>query len=105
MTPCDAYTKKLEAPHAALREMYGAWLTDSSVDCLNDSTLTWLFHIFKGVLEEDYVNDIVDDNYFSSITEEMNTTWKNEHNGTSVKESLRDYLVEYMGKPMDKLLG
>jgi len=56
-------------------------------------------------LEEGYIKDIVDDNYFSSITEEMNTTWKDEHSGKSVKESLKEYLVEYMGKPMHKLLG
>ena len=58
----------------------------------------------KGVLEEGYVKDIVDDKYFSNITEEMNTTWKNEHGGKSVKESLKGYLVKYMGEPMHKLL-
>lgn len=58
----------------------------------------------EGVLEEGYVKDIVDNNYFSSITEEMNTTWKDEHSGKSVKASLKDYLVKYMGDPMHKLL-
>ena len=57
-----------------------------------------------GVLKEKYVREVLDDNYFSSITEEMNTTWKNSHRGNSVKESLDDYLVDYMGKPMLKLL-
>ena len=59
---------------------------------------------FEGVLEEEYLRKVLDKGYFSNITEEMNTTWKNEHGGKSVKESLDDYLVEYFGKPMSQLL-
>jgi len=55
-------------------------------------------------LEEKYVKDVLDDGYFSNITEEMNTTWKNTYNGTSVRQSLNEYLVDYMGKPMLELL-
>ena len=57
-----------------------------------------------GVLEERYVKGVLNDDYFSSITEEMDTTWKAGHEGKSVKESLDDYLVEYMGKPITQLL-
>jgi len=49
------------------------------------------------------VREVLDDDYFHGITAEMNTTWKNEHGGKSVKESLDDYLVEYFGKPMSEL--
>ena len=59
---------------------------------------------FKGVLEEEYLRKVLDEDYFSNITEELNTTWKSEHGGKSVKESLDDYLVEYFGKPMSQLL-
>ena len=59
---------------------------------------------FEGVLEEEYLRKVLDEGYFSNITEEMNTTWKSEHGGKSVKESLEDYLVEYFGKPMSQLL-
>ena len=59
---------------------------------------------FEGVLDEEYLRKVLDEGYFSNITEEMNTTWKNEHGGKSVKESLDDYLVEYFGKPMSQLL-
>lgn len=62
-----------------------------------------LCFIFSGVLEEKYVREVLDDDYFHGITAEMNTTWKNEHGGKSVKESLDDYLVEYFGKPMSEL--
>ena len=59
---------------------------------------------FEGFLEEEYLRKVLDEGYFSNITEEMNTTWKNEHGGKSVEESLDDYLVEYFGKPMSQLL-
>ena len=59
---------------------------------------------FEGVLEEEYLRKVLDEGYFSNITEEMNTTWKSEHGGKSVKESLDDSLVEYFGKPMSQLL-
>ena len=61
-------------------------------------------NFITGVLEEKFVRDVVDDSYFSNITEEMNDTWKNEHGGKSVKQSLDDYLVENIGQPMSQLL-
>lgn len=60
--------------------------------------------LLTGVLEEKYVRSVLDDNYFSDITEEMNTTWKSNHNDTSVKQSFDEYLVKYMGQPMSTLL-
>ena len=62
-----------------------------------------LCSLFTGVLEERYVREVLNGNYFSDITEEMNTTWKKDH-GKSVKESLNEYLVENVGKPMSELL-
>lgn len=58
----------------------------------------------SGVLDEKYVEDIVDDSYFVGISEEMNATWKRDNDGKSVKQSLKDYLVKYMGDPMQELL-
>jgi len=57
-----------------------------------------------GVLEEEYVKDALKDEYYSDITDEMRNQWKKDHNGTTVNESLSDFLVEYMGKPMKQLL-
>jgi len=54
-------------------------------------------------LEEKYVKEALGDDYFSNITEDMNTRWKNDHGGRSVKQSLDDYLVEHFGKPMSQL--
>lgn len=67
----------------------------------------FMFHLssvlIAGVLEEKAIREVLDDEYFSSITEEMNNTWKKDHDGKSVKESLDDYLVEYIGKPITQL--
>ena len=63
-----------------------------------------IFSLLIGVLEEKYVRDVLDDDYFSNITEEMDTAWKKEHRGKTVKESLDDYLVENMGKPVSQML-
>ena len=49
------------------------------------------------------MREVLDGDYFSNITEEMNTTWK-KLRGKSVKESLNEYLVENVGKPMSQLL-
>ena len=54
-------------------------------------------------MEEDYVEASLKDEYYSDLTDDMKNQWKAE-NGITVKESLSDYLVEYMGKPMNQLL-
>jgi len=59
--------------------------------------------LFTGVLEESYVREVLDGDYFSNITEEMNTAWKKDR-GKSVKESVNECLVENVGKPMSQLL-
>ena len=56
-----------------------------------------------GVLEEDYVEASLKDEYYSDLTDDMKNQWKADK-GKTVKESLSDYLVEYMGKPMNQLL-
>ena len=57
-----------------------------------------------GVLQERYITSVLNDAYFSSITEDMNTTWKNKNGGKSVKETFDEYIVKYMGEPMKELL-
>lgn len=62
-------------------------------------------HFFNtGVLQERYITSVLNDAYFSSITEDMNTTWKNKNGGKSVKETFDEYIVKYMGEPMKELL-
>ena len=56
------------------------------------------------MLYEKYVSQALNSDYYSKITDEMKSQWKSSHNGMTVNESLREYLVEYMGKPMTELL-
>ena len=58
---------------------------------------------FAGILEEKPIKNILNDEYFSSITDEMEMSWKSKHDGKSVNESLKEYLVEYVGKPITDL--
>ena len=55
-------------------------------------------------MEEDYVKDALNDDYYSNIKEDMKNQWKEDHGGKTVKQSMEDYLVEYLGKPMIQLL-
>jgi len=57
-----------------------------------------------GVLDEGYVEDALKDDYYSDLTDEMKKEWRDKHSGKTVKQSLSEYLVEYMGKPMNQLL-
>jgi len=54
-------------------------------------------------LDEDYVKVALNDDYYSDITDDMKNQWKDQ-TGKTVKQSMSDYLVEYMGKPMNQLL-
>ena len=65
---------------------------------------TIFFLKFPGVLYEKYVSQALNSDYYSEITDEMKSQWKSNHNGMTVNESLSEYLVEYMGKPMTELL-
>ena len=56
------------------------------------------------MLYEKYVRQAFKDDYYVKITDEMKSQWKSSHNGMTVNESLSEYLVEYMGKPMTELL-
>ena len=56
------------------------------------------------MLYEKYVSQALNSDYYSEITDEMKSQWKSSHNGMMVNESLSNYLVEYMGKPMTELL-
>ena len=55
-------------------------------------------------MEEDYVKAVLNDDYYSDITDDMKKQWEEDNGGKTVKQSMSDYLVEYMGKPMNQLL-
>ena len=76
-----------------------------SPPCIKIANTVIPIHFFNaGVLQERYITSVLNDAYFSSITEDMNTTWKNKNGGKSVKETFDEYIVKYMGEPMKELL-
>lgn len=62
------------------------------------------FWIFSGVLKEWYTQAVQDAEYYSDITDDMNKEWKKNHNNLNVSESMKEYLIEYIGKPVTNML-
>ena len=60
--------------------------------------------MLSGVLQEWFVAAMLDPDYYSNITEEIDNEWKNKHAGKNVSETIKEYLVTYLGKPIHQLL-
>jgi len=58
-----------------------------------------------GVLQSWFVKPLLDPDYYSNITEDTDNEWKKTHSGKNVSESIRDYLVTYIGEPLSQLLS
>lgn len=61
-------------------------------------------HRLVGVLKEWYVGPILSPGFYSNITPEIDNEWKNMHSGKNVNQTIRDYLVTYIGEPITQLL-
>ncbi|XP_048584057.1 uncharacterized protein LOC5511190 [Nematostella vectensis] len=57
-----------------------------------------------GVLLEWFAKPVVSPSYYSNITKRMNEEWKRAHMGMNVSESVKQYFVDYIGKPIVSLL-
>ena len=51
-----------------------------------------------------FVKPFLDPDFYSNITEETETAWKKDHPGKNVSESIKEYLVEYVGEPLEQML-
>ena len=60
--------------------------------------------LFAGVLNEWFVQPLLDPLYYSNITEETDKKWKAEHKGKNVSETVKEYLVKYLGEPLEQKL-
>ena len=60
--------------------------------------------VIVGVLQSWFVKPLLDPDYYSNITEDTDNEWKKTHSGKNVSESIRDYLVTYIGEPLSQLL-
>ncbi|KAL9986419.1 hypothetical protein ACROYT_G000566 [Oculina patagonica] len=57
-----------------------------------------------GVLKESFVQPMLDPDYYSNITQEIDSKWKKTHNGKNVSKTVKEYLVTYLGEPLNQLL-
>jgi len=46
----------------------------------------------------------LDPDYYSNITEDTDNEWKKTHGGKNVSETVKKYLVEYLGEPLKQLI-
>ena len=60
--------------------------------------------VIAGVLKSWFVQRLLDPDYYSNITEDIDNQWNNTHGGKNVSESIQDYLVTYIGEPISELL-
>ena len=60
--------------------------------------------LFAGVLKEWYVQPLLDPDYYTKITKETDEEWKKTHGGKNVSETIKEYLVTYLGEPITKML-
>lgn len=56
------------------------------------------------MLQESFVQPLLNPNFYSGITTETDSEWETSHNGKNVSESIKGYLVDYLGKPLVHLL-
>ena len=57
-----------------------------------------------GIFKERFVEYFFDMQYYGNITKGMEDKWKSQHGGKNVSESMKEYLLEYLGKPLDGFL-
>lgn len=74
--------------------------TSSAIDCF----LFKIGPVIAGVLKSWFVKPLLEPDYYSNITEETDNEWKKTHGGKNVSETIKDYLVTYVGEPLSQLL-
>ncbi|KAL9986423.1 hypothetical protein ACROYT_G000570 [Oculina patagonica] len=57
-----------------------------------------------GVLKARFVQPLLDPDFYTGITEEIDNEWKAKHSGKNISESIKEYLVTYLGEPLNQLL-
>ena len=47
---------------------------------------------------------LLDADFYANITVEMDNQWKSTHAGKDVKETIKEWLVKYIGEPINEML-
>ena len=59
---------------------------------------------YEGVLQEWYVEPLLEKDFYSNITVEVDNQWKSSHGGKNVRETIEEWLVKYLGEPITQML-
>ena len=71
--------------------------------------MIWVFSagpsfLFSGIFDEDYMRPILDEKFLALLQPDDLTKWKNDNGGKTVNESIREHALEYIGKPIQKVI-
>lgn len=47
---------------------------------------------------------LLDADFYANITDDMDNEWKRTHSGKNVSETIKDWLVKYVGEPINQML-
>lgn len=56
-----------------------------------------------GIWKEWFVEPLLDSGFYSNITKGVDSDWEKEH-GMNVSDSVKEYLLTYVGKPLHQLI-
>ena len=59
--------------------------------------------LFSGIFDEDYMRPILDESFLALLQPDDLTKWRNDK-GKTVNESIREHALEYIGKPIQKVI-
>lgn len=60
--------------------------------------------LFSGIFDEDYMRPILDESFLALLQPDDLTKWRNDNGGKTVNESIREHALEYIGKPIQKVI-
>ena len=58
---------------------------------------------FSGVLKEEFVAKFLKEDFYKDITEDMKNDWQ-KRTGKSVVDSMKEFFIENVGAPINKLI-
>lgn len=61
-----------------------------------------LFNLL-GIWKEWFAAPLMHPDFYSNITKEVDQTWKEEH-GKNVSDTVKEYLLTYLGEPLHRLI-
>ena len=76
--------------------------------CNYENTLNWkvtchCFLFSLGVLKEEFVEKFLKADFYKNMTEDMKDDWQ-KRTGKSVVDSMKEFLIDNVGTPINKLI-